>query len=88
MKGEGVVKSQSGGLLQSGILVGNAGLVESLFHLEDGSLGGFQDGVEPPDDSHGQDNVAILAPDVNIPKNVVSNAPDEVGDPVELASLH
>ena len=36
---------------------------------------------------HGQNNIAIFASDVEVAQHVIRDIPDEVGDPVESASL-
>ena len=84
----GVVEGLSGGLPQRRVLVSDAGLVERGLHVEDGLLGRFQHRVEPAQDHHRQDHVAILAPHVQIAEHVVGDAPDEVRDPVQIAVAH
>ena len=48
----------------------------------------LQQGVEAAEDRHGQDDIAVLAPDIEIPEHIVGDTPDEVGDPVELRRVH
>ena len=57
-------------------------LVERGFHVQDGLLGRLEDGVESTQNGHRQDHVAVLATDVEIPEDIVGDAPDEVSDPV------
>ena len=64
------------------------GLVERGLHVEHGLLGRLEHGVEPAQDGHRQDHVAVLAADVEVAQHVVGDAPDEVGDPVQLALFH
>jgi len=52
--------------------------------LEDSSLAGFEQRVEPADDHHGEDDVAIFAAHINVAKDIVGDAPNEVGDPIKL----
>ena len=50
----------------------------------------FQDRIEPAQHGHGEDDVAVLAPDVEVAEDVVGDAPDVVRNPVEaaVARLH
>ena len=41
-------------------------------------LGGFQYGVQAPEDGHGEDDVPVLAPHVYIVGVVVGDSPDEI----------
>ena len=47
-------------------MVGEAGLVEELFLFHHLRLGRFKDGVQAAQDRHGQDDVAVLAADVEV----------------------
>jgi hypothetical protein len=38
-----------------------------------------------PKNGHGQDNIAVLAPDVQIAQHVVGNSPNKVRDPIQIA---
>ena len=62
------------------VLVGYAGDVQLGLHAENRVLGRFQNCVKTAYDRHGQDDVAVLAPDVDIAQNVVRDAPDEAAD--------
>ncbi len=84
----GVVERLAGGLAQGSVLVGDAGLVERGLHVEHVLLGGLEHGVETAQHGHGQDDVAILAAHVQVAQDIVGDAPDEVGDPVELSLFH
>jgi hypothetical protein len=75
-------------LPQGSVLVGDAGGVEGLLHIQHGLLGRLQYGVEAADDDHRQDDIAVLAAHVDISQDVVSDAPDEVGDPVQVVVAH
>jgi hypothetical protein len=88
VKGGGVVKGLAGCLTQGCLLVGDPGSVEHLFHVEHRLFRRFQDGVEAADDDHGENNVSILATDIHIAQDIVCNAPDEIGNPVQSAVLH
>ena len=74
-EGRRVVEGLAGGLAQGGILIRNACVVQLGLHAETRVLGRFQNCVEAADDRHGQDDVAVLAPDVDIAQNVVRDAP-------------
>jgi hypothetical protein len=63
-------------------------LVERSFHVEDGLFGRLEERVESTQNGHRQDHVAVLAADVEIPEDIVGDAPNEVSDPVELALFH
>ena len=45
--------------------------------LQDCVLGRLQQGVEAAQNDHRQDDVAILASDVDVSQAVISNSPDE-----------
>jgi len=73
------------GLPEGLVLMDDPRPVERRLHAEHGLLARLKDRVEPAQDRHRQDHVAVLAAYVEVPKHVVGNAPDEVGDPVQLA---
>ena len=75
----GVEEGLSGGMFEDTGLVLDAGFVEPLLFVQDFLLVGFQHGVEAPEDGHGEDDVAVFAPDVDVAEVVVSDSPDEVG---------
>ena len=79
-----VVEGLAGGLAECGVLVRNPRRVEVRLHAEYGFLGGLQHGVESADDRHGQDDVPVLAPHIDVTQHIVRDAPDEVAD-VEAA---
>ena len=62
------------------ILVRDAGGVQLGLHVENRVLGRFQNCVETAYDRHGQDDVAVLPPDIDIAQHVVRDAPDEAAD--------
>ncbi len=70
---------------QRAVLLGHLVGVEELLAREHGVLGGFQDSIEPSQHGEGQDHVAVLAAHVDIAQSVVSDVPDEVGNPLDLA---
>ena len=80
----GVVEGLAGRVAERGLLVDDPDGVERLLHVEDGLLGGFEDRVETAEDGHGEDDVAVLAADVDVAEDIVRDAPDVVGDPVEV----
>jgi hypothetical protein len=55
--------------------------IERGLHVKHGLFGRLEDRVEAAENCHRQDDVAILAADVEVPENVVRNAPDEIRDP-------
>jgi len=77
-----VVERLTGGLAERGVLVGDSRPVHRGLHVEHGLLGRLQHGVEPAQDGHRQDDVAVLAPHVEVAEDVVGDAPDEVDDGV------
>ena len=86
----GVEKHISRGRLERGIVQFRRlhfVFLEANF-FQDGSLGGFKQGVEAPKDNHRQDDIAVFTPDEDIAQGVVGDGPDEVGDPVELSLVH
>jgi len=48
----------------------------------------LQHGVQPANDGHRQDHVAVLPADVDVAQDVVSNTPDEAGNRVVLCLVH
>ena len=54
------------------MLVHDAGLVQGLLHVEDGLLGRLEYGVQPAEDGHGQDDVAILTSHVEVAQDIIS----------------
>lgn len=78
----------AGFLAKRGILVDNAGGVERVLHPEHVAFGGFEHGVEAAEDRHGQDDVAVLAANVEVAEHVVGDAPDEVRDPGDVTVGH
>jgi hypothetical protein len=84
----GVVEGLTGGLAQGLVLLDDTGTVERGPHVEDGLLGRLQHRVQAAQYGHGEDHVPVLAADVDVAEHVVGDAPDEVGDPVELRLFH
>jgi len=70
---------------QRAVLLGHFVGVEKPLALEHRVLGGFEYGVEPSQHGEGQDHVAVLATYVDVAQAVVSDVPDEVGNPLDLA---
>jgi hypothetical protein len=83
-----VVEGLAGCLAQGLVLIGDSRLVERGLHVEHGLLCGFEDGIEATEHRHRKDDIAVLAADVEVPQDVVGDAPVEVGDPVELGRFH
>jgi hypothetical protein len=78
----------AGGGAESVVLIGHTFLIEGGFHLQHGLLGRLEHCVEAAQDGHRQDDIAVSAADVNVAEDVVGDVPDEVGEAVELGSLH
>lgn len=64
------------------------GGIERRLQLQHRLLGGLQHRIQAAQDRHRQDHVAVFAAHIQIPEHVVGDAPDEVGDPGELALFH
>ena len=79
-EGGGVIEGLAGGLAKGGLLIGDTRRVQTLLRGAHLVLRRFQHCVESADDRHGQDDVAVLAPDVNVAQNVVRDAPYEAAD--------
>ena len=86
MEGElrGVVELLAGCLPQRRVLVEDTHSVERGLHVQEGLPGGFEDRIEPAEHGQGEDDVAVLAADVDIAEYMVRDAPDVAGDPVEV----
>ena len=50
--------------------------LESYF-FHDGFLSGLQQSIQPAQDDHGEDDIPVLAPHIDIPEAVVGDGPDE-----------
>jgi hypothetical protein len=87
-EGRGVVEGLAGGLPERLVLVDDLRLVEGYLQVQDGLFGRLQDRVEAPQDRHRQDDVAVLAPDVQIAEHIVRDPPDEIGDPGQRRLVH
>ena len=79
-----VVEGVPRGLPERRVLLDDALLVEVGLQVEHCLLVRLQNRVQPPQDHHGENDIPILAADIEIAKNIVGDSPDEVGDPVEL----
>lgn len=75
-----VVEGFSGGLTKSGMLVGNAGLVQLPLHDQNRIFAWFQHRVQTANDGHREDHVTIFAANVDIPQNIVGDVPNEIAD--------
>src|SRR5262249_28735937 len=73
-----------GGLAKRLVLVRYPSLVERCLHIEHGLLGRLEDGVQAPKHRHWQDDVTVLPPNVQVTQDIVSDAPNEVRDPVKV----
>ena len=87
-EGRGVVEGLTGGGAEGVVLVGDFLAVERDLHFEHSLLGRLQHGVEAAENGHRQDDVAVFAAHEDVAEGVIGDAPDEVGDPVELSLVH
>ncbi len=87
-EGRGVVKRLARCLAKRSVLVADLRLVQPLLHGEDSIFRRFQEAIEPADDGHRQNHVALLAADVDIAEHIVGDAPDEVDDRAVLSVVH
>ena len=62
------------------VLIGDASVVQLGLRMKYGVLCRLQYCVEAADDRHGQDDIAILAPHVDIAEHVVRYTPNEATD--------
>ena len=76
----GVVEGLASRVLEDRGLVIYACIVGPFLLVQHLLLGGFQHGVQAPEDGHGEYHVPVLAPDVEVSEQVVCDSPDEVGD--------
>ena len=84
----GVVEGLSRRLPEGRVLLDDAGLVEHRLHLEHVRLAIHQHRVQPAQHRHRQDDVPVLAADVEVSEDVVGDPPDIVRDPVQVAVTH
>ena len=70
---------------QCAVLLGHAVRVEEFFTLQYRLLGRFQHGIKPPQYGEGKDHVTVLAAHVDVAQAVVSDIPDEVSNPLQVA---
>lgn len=71
---------------ERGGLLGDAGAVEHGLGVEDGLLGGLEDGVHAAEDAHGEDDVWVFAALEKIAEDIVGDAPEE-GDDLFVGGL-
>jgi hypothetical protein len=73
------MKGLAGCTVERGTLSGfrDARCVQFCSPRQDSGAGGFKHRVQPPDDCHGQDDVAVLSAIVDMMEHVVGDAPDE-----------
>ena len=84
----GVVEGLSRRLPEGRVLLDDAGLVEHRLHLEHVRLAVHQHRVQPAQHRHRQDDVPVLAADVEVSEDVVGDPPDVGRDPVQVAVTH
>ncbi len=78
----------SGSAAQSSVLVYDPRFVEQGLHVEHSLLGGFQYRIQSAYDSHRENDIAVFAAHVEVAQHIVGDAPNEIGDPGELAVFH
>src|SRR5207249_2663693 len=83
-----IVERLPGGLAEGGILIRNPRLVELGFPVEHCLLGRFQESIEPTQDGHGKNDIAVFTANIEIAENVISDAPNKIRDPIELRLIH
>ena len=81
----GVVEGLAGGLSQGRVLFNDARGVKGGFHAKDGLLAVFQHRIEAAQHGHRQYDVAVFAAHVEVAQDIVGDAPDVVGDPVQVS---
>ena len=81
----GVVEGLAGRLPKGLVLMDDPRLVERGLHVEHGLFGRLQHRVEPAQHGHRQDHVAVFAAHIEVAQHVISDAPDEVGNPIQFA---
>ena len=86
----GVVEGLTGCVPQGLVLSDDACRVERSLHVEDRLLGVFQHGIEPAQHRHREDDIAILAADIQVAQHVIGDPPDVARDPpdVPVRSCH
>src|SRR5215471_17468038 len=48
----------------------------------------LQHRIEPPQNGHRQNDVTVFAAHIKVAQDVIGNAPDEIGDPAQIAVAH
>ena len=81
----GVVEGLARSLAKRRVLLDHPCGVECRLHVEDSLLRIFKDRIEPSKHGHGQNDVPVLATDVEISEDVVGDPPDVVRDPAGIA---
>ena len=84
----GVVEGLSRCLTQSRILFDHPDPVQRGFHVQHGLLAVFQHRIQPPQDGHRKDDVTVFATNVKVAEDIVSDAPNVVGNPVKITATH
>ncbi len=84
----GIVKGLTRSGAQRGFLFRDAGFVEHLLGIEDSLLCRLKHRIETPQDAHWQDHVRILATLEEVPKHIVSDAPDERDNLIVRGLIH
>ena len=79
---------RDGRLAERLVLVRNVGVVERGVHVEDGGFARLQQRIEPAQDDHWQDHVAVFSAHIEVAENIVGDVPNEFGDPSELRLIH
>lgn len=92
LRGEfrGVVEDLAGGVAEAvGVWDGHPGVFLLELHLgEDGFLGFLKQAVDPAENEHGQDDIAVFPADENVAEAIVRDGPDEGDDAVVGGVIH
>jgi len=58
------------------------------YFFHDGFLSGLQQSIQPAQDDHGEDDIPVLAPHIDIPEAVVGDGPDEGDEFIVGGGVH
>ena len=83
-----VVESLAGRVAKWQLLLGYFFPIKKGVHIKYGLFCRLQNCIKPTKYSHRQDDVSVFPSDVQITEHIISNTPNEVGDPAVLCSVH
>jgi hypothetical protein len=84
----GVVERLARRLPQRLVLVDDSRFVQRRLHVEHRLLGRLKHRVQAAEHGHGQDHIAVLSPNIEIPQDIIGDSPDEVYDLIVLGVIH